>query len=420
MRALPWLAAGLIAAVIVVRAGPLTLIGVDAGCYASIARHFAERPLTDWLALQWADGQPFHEHPPLGLWLEALWFRLVGATAAAAVWWARLLAFALAAVTFFTARRLADERVASLSLLGLAALPSFLRESQNPMLELPLALFVALACLAVVRSSVLGFALAATAAVWTKGVVGFAVAVALPWAWWSGVPLRRVGLLGAAWAGLLLASFGWFEWRLHARGLPSFVTEYLGDQVLRAFRDGRHNHNADPFFFGRTLATWHAALLVALPVLAWRWSVLEPGRRKLAVLGLGLVVAFVGPLSLSAQKSEWYLNAILAGAAWAIGVALSTLPERWLRSAPWVVAAWLLGWCGWTAGAGPSQRSERQRAIDAVTVTPAALDGAAVSDCSVLAPWVAEHLFWFQWRARRVDCEAPAPWRFDGRALTSR
>ena len=52
---------------------------VDGVTYASIARNLAEGRGTFWVPSYTATLYPqFHEHPPLGFWLQSLWFRLLG------------------------------------------------------------------------------------------------------------------------------------------------------------------------------------------------------------------------------------------------------------------------------------------------------------------------------------------------------
>ena len=84
------MAAGvLITVVVLVRPGTPYLGGVDAACYARIAQELAQRPIADWASIT-LDGGQFFDHPPLAFWIEALAFKLSGASAATAVWLALL------------------------------------------------------------------------------------------------------------------------------------------------------------------------------------------------------------------------------------------------------------------------------------------------------------------------------------------
>lgn len=118
-------AALVVGTMILVRGSPLTLSGIDAACYAA---DLAGRPLSTWLDVQWMEGS-FYEHPPLGLWLEGLWFKAWGSTASAAVWLARVYAALVAGVVWWGARKSAGPLEAAFSLVGLASLASFQREA---------------------------------------------------------------------------------------------------------------------------------------------------------------------------------------------------------------------------------------------------------------------------------------------------
>src|SRR5215475_1169660 len=52
---------------------------IDGVTYAAIARNLAEGRGSFWAPFYTATLYPrFHEHPPLGLWLQSLWFRAFG------------------------------------------------------------------------------------------------------------------------------------------------------------------------------------------------------------------------------------------------------------------------------------------------------------------------------------------------------
>ena len=410
----------LVLSIILVRFAPLTLYGTDGACYARIAADLAKRPLSTWADVQWMDGT-FYEHPPLGLWMEGLWFKIFGSTAAAAVWLARVYTALLAFVVWWTARALTGHAQAAYSLFGLAALASFQRETQNPMLEAPLMLACAigLACCVRLPDSrrwVVGFALATTAALWIKGVVALALGVGVIWAWWRGASWRRALAALALTGAMVGVSAAAFETLRSSQGLPPYLDQYLRKQVLVAFLRGRHNVEPNPWFHLGTLVTWHLPMLVALPVLALRWRRQSQPGKQLAVLGLAWIAAVLVPLSMATQKSDWHLNVIIPGAAWVVGAALAALPERVLRFMPLALVAAIAGWWVMESRGIPADNA-RQWAIVAVTTTPASLDGAHVSNCSPIAPWLAQHLFAFHWNGTPVACEEPAPWRFDGVTL---
>ena len=69
---------------------------VDGVTYASIARNLAAGRGSFWSPSYTATIYPqFHEHPPLGFWLQSLWFRALGDH----LFVERLYAFIVAAAT---------------------------------------------------------------------------------------------------------------------------------------------------------------------------------------------------------------------------------------------------------------------------------------------------------------------------------
>jgi 4-amino-4-deoxy-L-arabinose transferase-like glycosyltransferase len=431
-RRLTLAAAALFAVVVLVRPTPLGLFGVDGACYARIARDLAAQPVATWADVRWDDGA-FHEHPPLALWLEAGWFRVFGATAAAAVWLARTYALLLGAVVFLVARKVSGLRVAALSLVGLSVLPSFIFESQNPMFEGPLTLAFACALWATTRLktsrlAVLGFAVSVVAAFWVKGVPAFAGGALLGWALWQGVRWPRVvETAGASVALLLVTALGFEAWS-RASGLTTFFSDYAHKQLVTSFVEGRGNPVSSPFFYAGVLLDWHLAFVVALPMVALHFKRLSTSARALASLGLWHAVLIVVGFSFAKQKNTWYLAPLLPGAAWVVGVALSALVARARavldvtplrrRALPMALVLGALAFGGVQLGLGTSRDTPREAAIRAVAATPLEAQRGSVANCSVLGEWVGAHLFEFHWHAAMVACDAPAQWRFDGRELT--
>lgn len=412
------MAIALVLTVVLARVAPPALHGTDAACYANIARTLSTQPLTAWADVRWLDDQVFYEHPPLGLWLEGAWLSVFGATATAAVAWARVLALVLALLVGALGFRLSGVDGAAASLVGLASLASFQREAENPMLELPLAVACAaalLACEALARPgkrALIAFALCAIAAFWIKGVVSFALVGGLAWAAWRGASLRRVLAAAAAALGLLAVTVAGFELVRALAGLPAYFPAYLMKHVAVAFADGRHTTETNPLFHVKTLLDWHLVPLLALPVIAVRWRA-TPQMRPFAVLGVAWLLCVLIPFSLAKQKSPWHLNVLMPGDALLVAGALLCLPRvAWRLFTPALVV-WMVGWVvqEFRAAARPSSR---QVAVLTLARLPAPPPQSTVQNCSVLDPWLAQHLFAFHWQARWVPCDGDARWRFDG------
>lgn len=410
------------------RPGPILLIGGDAGIYARVARELAERPLSEWLQLT-LDGQGFFEHPPLALWIEALAFKLFGASVVTAVSVARAWATVTLLLVGLAARKLARSwSVGAYAVLGLLAIPGFIYESQVAMLEAPLTTFLAMGILflplpegrGLGRGAAL-FAAAVVAGFWTKGppalvLIGVVVALAAlrktPW---------RAALVtvAAAILAVVLTTFA-FDALRASRGLEPFFSRYLASQVFPSLTEGRHNPDRNPFFYVMPLVFWYWPGLLAGA------AAIVPAIRKQArfatnvaltggILWLGVIAGF----SAATQKYQWYIHPGAVGAALLLASIFALIPERFERrlSLGIVIAAlfWpLVTFIPWKL----TPMQEQVYAVQRV----AAPDGAdrRVADCSEMESWASEHLMGFAWRAKRVACDAPAAFSWDGRELRAK
>ena len=412
-----------------VRPGPAILRGTDAACYARLAQGLAAAPLAAWASPR-LDGARFDEHPPLGFWLEATWMRAVGPGAASAWRWAQVLATLLVLVVGAGACRIGGPSTAGLALVALCCLPGFLYESQNPMLEMPLALGLAAAAVgagllpSAPRSGVALFVAGTAFAAWVKGPPALASFAMLAWVGWRNRPARLLSA-GTALAALAFtaAGFGALElWRASA-GEPAFLPVYLRDQVLASALHGRARPVHSPLYFLGALGRWYLPVLLLAPLALWPgwWRRAAQGDRRLLGLGLLLTLTVVGGFSVAVQKNPWYVHAALAGCAWTLG-ALGAGPlgermVRWLRpERVLMVAAVAVAWVFFPvpkhgdedplywlyAGERPVFSADAPREI---------------ANCSSLGPWVAGHSFSLVWGARSVPCGTSAAVSFDGHTL---
>ncbi len=439
------LACGL--AVIWFRPGPTLLLGGDSGIYARIARELAERPLTGWWRVT-LDGLPFHEHPPLGFWLEALVFRALGSSVDSAVTLARASSSVALLLVGITAWELAARRarmvdgiegasLGAFAMLGLVVLPGFLYSSQVAMLEATMLTPLALGTWAAAslmasrapggdrfpRFAVATFAIAVMLGFWVKGppvlvLVGLVFALAvLQRVRWSVAVVAIVAALVLTTVSVLV-----FDAICRSHGAEPYFSFYFRHQVFPSMTEGRHNPNHDPFFYVPVVLDWYAPAAVSLLVIAvvgalrkkrpWAWRLSPELSTVGALLWLGVIVGF----SLMTQKYQWYLHVGAIGAGLLVGASLSLLPSKWepmLTVGLLVFAlAWpMVRWVPWTL-------TPAQEQLAAVQRTPG-FEGSdrRVADCSGMESWAAEHVFSFQWRARRVGCEEAAGHVWDGRSL---
>lgn len=406
----------LLAALIWSRPAPPAYVGVDAGCYARIARDIAERPISAWPEVTW--GEPFYEHPPGALWVESLWFRAFGFSAQSGVTLARLWATLLGLGVALVALRLSDARVAALSLVGLASFGGFYSESQNPMLDLPLTTVMTFAILAIVSERSGWFAVLFTFAFFIKGPPALALLAPLMWFAATFRRLRFAAMTVALALALLSLACLCFEYARLQRGLAPFFSIYFERQLKASLLHGHHNPSDNPFFYLTTVAGLYSVFVVALPLGAYLRR-----REPLWQLGALWAAAIVGGFTLARQKYAWYIHPMMPGAAWVTGLALATVasrvPLRLLRWLPRVLGTAAAFWFALSVTTTfPLSRIAHSSAVMDRTAWPSPSPDRIVADCSDLGEWRAKHLFSLYWRAERRACnDSSAAWVFDGDSL---
>jgi len=414
------------------RPGPAILRGTDAACYARLSEGLAALPLAQWASPR-LDGVRFDEHPPLGFWLEAAWMRAVGPGPAAAWRWAQLLATLMVLVVGLGACRIGGPTTGGLALVGLSSLPGFLSESQNPMLEMPLALGLAVAFVGAgllretPRTGALLFVAGTAFAAWVKGPPALASFVALAWVAWRLRPAPRWTATAALSAiAVVAAGFGALElWRVSIDE-AAFLPAYVQNQLLPSALHGRARPVPDPFYVLSMLGRWYLPVLLVAPLALWPgwWRRAAQADRRLLALGILLVTSVVVGFSVPAQKNQWYVHAAMAGCAWVVGaLCAGLLGERivlWLRpERVLVVAAVAIAWIFFPV---PKHGGEDPLYWLYAGERPAFTTGAPrlVANCSPIGTWMADHSFSLVWGARSVPCTASAEVAFDGHELHAR
>ncbi len=434
------------------RSGPALLVASDAGCYARVAEELATRPILDFVRLT-LGGLEFFEHPPLGFWLESIAFRLLGASVGVAVGLANFYACLTLLFVGLAARRWVEPettgtdwgfQVGGWSMAGLLVLPGFLHESQVAMLEMPLAAATALGLFALSglrkspRLSIPLFALAVNVGFWIKGppilvLIGLLVVTAgLRW-----IPIRTAAIAGALSVGGVLLSTLAFDGLRYSLGLEPFFQRYLQRQVIASVVEGRHNPEPNPFFYLPTLFAWYLpgviGVVLGIPAALFRrWLAwLEPFPAQLAMVGVTLWGGVVVGFSFPVQKYNWYIHFGMVGAALVTGSLLALIPRRAVPGITVAVAIAALTWP--LVQLLPRRMTPSQLRIQTIQqlqfpngpnreqpqlgTSGSEVRGRVVADCTSENGWVEEHLMAFVWRARRVECDQPAPWRFDGHQI---
>ena len=236
----------------------------DEGLYLEAAREMHDRG--DWLTPT-VDGRPDFTKPPLLYWAMAASFSLFGETFWAARLPVALAALALVWVTGRLARRTSGPSAEPVAILVLGTCLGLLRYGRVDLMDVPLALAIAVGLWACWRvadgapmSLLLVTGLAAGAATLLKGPVG-PLLMAAPGA--AYLARRRLLVPALPWLAsavvlALLLAAPWYLAMAHRHGAP-FVVRFFGTENVGKFR------------FPWTLEG-EMGLLLALPVLLLPWT----------------------------------------------------------------------------------------------------------------------------------------------------
>lgn len=276
----------------------------DEGLYLQAAREMHDRG--DWLTPT-VDGEPDFTKPPLLYWAMAASFSLLGTTLWAARLPVALAALALAWVTGRLARRELGAGSEPVAILLVGTCLGLLRYARVDLMDVPLALAVAVALWALWRVAAgespalaLVAGVAAGAAALLKGPVGplLMVPPAAVYLWRKG-PLRErlPWLVGAVALALLLAA-PWYLAMAQRHG-EAFLGRFFGTENLGKFR------------FPWT-ARGELGLLLALPVLFLPWTPLVRVRGPGAGLAWPWVLGLLFVYSLPGLKHPHYVVPALA------------------------------------------------------------------------------------------------------------
>jgi 4-amino-4-deoxy-L-arabinose transferase-like glycosyltransferase len=412
---------------------------VDGVTYASIARNLAEGRGSFWTPSYTATIYPvFHEHPPLGFWLQSMWFRLLGDHLFVERAYSVTAALATAAVIAAIWRRLEEK----------GAVPLFEgdtpRQGVRPLFLgwLPILLWIAVP---VVSWAIVGNLLETTVALFTttaslaalRGVTATAPVPAVGWGVLSGLSVVAAALtkgpvglfpLVAPLTFLLLPQSRRIVWTLAAQwttvaacaaALLAFhlsrtsLTDYIHQQVLPSM-SGAREVGAGSFTIVKELLQEVILPIVGLGILAIAAArrLVAPSwlaRRQAASFAL-LGLAGTLPILVSAKQAGHYLvpavPLYVLAAAIAFAPSVGVFVERWTPArARWVNLACLIMLLG-TIGAAyaPGLGRDQARLANLDALDPSVPRDATVGICPTANDDWGLHA-WFE-RRFRVSLDA--------------
>ena len=276
----------------------------DEGLYLQAAREMHDRG--DWLTPT-VDGRPDFTKPPLLYWAMGASFALFGETLWAARLPVALAALVLVFVTGRLARRTSGPSAEPVAILVLGTCLGLLRYARVDLMDVPLALAIAVGLWACWRvadgapmSLLLVTGLAAGAATLLKGPVGPLLLAAPAAAYLARRRLLVPALpwLAAAVVLALVLAAPWYLAMAHRHGEP-FVVRFFGTENVGKFR------------FPWTVEG-ELGLLLALPVLLLPWTPLVRVRGPGAALAWPWVAGLLILYSLPGLKHPHYVVPALA------------------------------------------------------------------------------------------------------------
>ena len=306
MPRVPTLAALLVVAAVLFSGlgSPLGGTHPDEGLYLQAAREMHDRG--DWLTPT-VDGRPDFTKPPLLYWAMGCSFSLFGTTLLAARLPVALAALLLAWVTGRLARRELGPAAEPVAILLIGTCLGLLRYARVDLMDVPLALAIAVALGALWRASTGGpptvtlvAGVGCAAAMLLKGPVGALLLVPPAAVWVSRRELLRARwrwLVAAAVLALVLAA-PWYVAMAQRHG-EAFVGRFFGTENVGKFR------------FPWT-AEGELLLLLALPVLFLPWTPLVRVSGPGALLAWPWVVGLLAVYSLPGLKHPHYVVPALA------------------------------------------------------------------------------------------------------------
>lgn len=320
------------------------LIDWDEAIYAGVAREIVRGH--QWLTLYW-QGKPFFEKPPLGLWMQAMFFQWLGTTELAARLGSALCGIGIVVLAWAIGRRgggAAAGLFAGCVLLTTQHFDRVMREGMTDAL-LCLCIYVGVYAYARLRDEEPGWFCLLCAAIGAGAMVKSAAILVVPLA--VGIDLllrRRTPRIGWKWAiagGLLLVAIAapWHVWMAMHYGWK-FFDSYVGYHLVSRATQVIEGSGGGPLLYLRTIAAgafpWSFVVLFALARRLWRRDWED------SILWVLAGVVLLG-YSLLPTKHDWYIVPIYPALAIETGKLLAAAGKRWRVMQYAAVAALAVG-----------------------------------------------------------------------------
>ncbi len=317
------------------------LPGYDDALYSTEAKNIVQSG--DWLNPS-IRGAPALEHPPLFVWVQALFFSIFGVSDMAAKAPSALSAVGTVLLVYWLARRLLrDSLAASLAMFVMLATPYFIKYANHAMTDVPTALlFLCAICAWSLTDRDPRWCLAAGAftalTLLTRGLIGLALPVIFAI---DVKAAKRSAAFGYWAAGLAIAILPLTAWYAHSwLGHPDFAAAHRGFLEITVYGSlnppwRRYTGTVEyAFMLLKSYWPWLPALLAGI-VLAIRGR-----RRELYLLLSWVVVVFLLCAAARGRVLRYLLPAYPAFSILSAAALFQFIPRRFLEPVmKWIAPA---------------------------------------------------------------------------------
>lgn len=318
------------AGLIFINLGSTHLIPWDEAIYAKISKNMVVR--NDFLEMQWQPNNIWFEKPPLGLWTQALFMKLIGFISFAARLPSAIFGFLTIFLVYFLTKKLFNSVAAFIASLSLLTTIHFLQYSRYAMLDVTLAFFMTggiyFYYLAKTKNNKLNHIFSGVfigLGIMTKGAVGF-----LPF---GVIGINELYLIFSKqqeyskellknWITIFVSSLVIFmPWHIYmyitykSEFINTYLIYHVFDRATAAIEDKGQPLNWYLVVLRVSMRIWYVALLVSFPYTLYKVYKKSKKHTLLLIWSLLIFVFF----SIAKSKIVWYIIPIYPVLAIIIG-----------------------------------------------------------------------------------------------------
>lgn len=304
-----------------------TITSWDEGWYASIARGILRSG--DFINMHW-NGKPFYDHPPMGFWLMAITYKLIGINELTTRVPSAILGLFTVILVYKVGERISKSKAVGFSsALILMTSVWYLIRVRSGNLDSPFIFFYILTIYLSLKSeknfrwfpvTMLSFG----ALVMTKTLVGFSAGPILFFIIWRQLLhlKKNIGYLAAGMVGFLLIVYPWYHY--HIQTYPDFIEHHffnvgMRDKTLASYF--QLSWEQPLFYIHMGVMRWYKLWLLLAAYLIIRL----PFLKKYIFILLLWNIAVLYPFLTSTKTELWHLIPVYLPLSFIISIGLLDL-----------------------------------------------------------------------------------------------